>query len=198
MSSFASVLLVAIFLSLSGVFHGPTHQGADHWAARAGLFVLRASLSVLPGQSEAPQYMLNSQTTRMNESEFVDALVRLAKPLSCTAQLLGDAVSLKCEILKDSTGGDWLSTTSGKIVNSLVALSRAGSPKGLADPIVELRSGRDTLLAPLSGVERFYHDYFLPHSVTLEPPDARAASAGASAVLIVGSASMATRIELSQ
>jgi hypothetical protein len=191
-----TVLSLVAFLTFLGASGTALPQGPEYRAARAALLVVRSVLQLPKGDLHNEGYILNAETRRMVDSQVVEALVSLPKPLSCTSEFVGDTIWLNCETLTDPRAREFQSIVAENRANWLQSRVRAYSPGDLSDPVVELRSDRDTLVLRLSDVVSFYRDYFVPHLLTVEPPDVRAAPGDTSAILFVNAPPEVGRLEL--
>ena len=149
-------------------------------AAQVELLVLRASLP--EGSIVVPDRLLiDPSRHQLTESEAVEVLAGMPKPLRCIAAEKEGALSVSCEQL---ASGD-LARSHELRVNSLDRIGGLGSSYRPTEPgdLVLVAGRNESILLPVSGFQRWYRDYYLTLMLSASEADAQERAHGAVSVI---------------
>ena len=188
--------ILAIAFSTWGAVSGAPREGGDHLlttqvepddvdrlTAKIALAILETTLE--PSTHGKTQlYVFTPSTDAVSFDEAVATIVRMPKPLGCTATRRSQAVHLECIALS----GDGLRDHGIRMAVMDHQLGSRVAQHTLPTEGILLVVGTDKMLVPGLAISRWYRDYAWPAETALttrSPTDAERAQ-GATSVIMVG------------
>jgi hypothetical protein len=132
----------------------------DYWAALVFLLSVQAQLRTELLTAEC-QYLLHGSLGVNSRDEAARALMRLRKPLSCTATIVDKTISLHCAPLVQAKAislHHWLSRGLDG-AGGMFWFLRETHPDGLGKLPILCVAGQETLLVTVDAVERYCNQY---------------------------------------
>lgn len=134
-------------------------------AARIEFLVLRASLTEQATARTDHIFILPS-LERLTTTRSIEALSRIAKPVVCSATVGEGVMSVSCQPLSQEALALHQMYVSG--LERGQGIGRAFAGRTDPDDLILVTSSQESMLVPVRGLRRWFHDYHLVPPLVLE------------------------------